>query len=104
MANQARQSLLVVNLMQVRIYSHKYNGDGSIVRINLHLLLTRRQYMSHSGLQENAGSRRGLQVMVIPLAKAATRSRHFLATPDHLILNKKGPSMPVHGQRYQHLL
>ena len=39
--------------------------------LHLLLLLTRQQYMSHSGFQEQAGARRSLRSMAAPLAKLA---------------------------------
>ena len=53
------------------------------------VLLTRRQYMSYSELQAGAGSRRSAQVMVIPLASAATRGQRLPEAPNLLIVNDR---------------
>ena len=53
------------------------------------LILTRQQYISYSGFQEQAGTRRSLQAMVAPLAKAATPGQPVPETPNHLILEDR---------------
>ena len=52
-------------------------------------LLTRQQYISYSGLQACAGTRRGAQAMVIPLASAATPCQRRPEVPNRLILKDR---------------
>jgi len=68
------------------------------------LLLTRWPGMLRSGLQESVRSRRSAQAMVIPLARAATRSWRFLEDPNIMIMLTKGHFMLIPERRYQYLL
>jgi hypothetical protein len=60
--------------------------------------LTRRLNMLRSGLQESIRSRRGLQAMIAPLAKAATPSGCFPEVPNPMIVIRKTDSgLPTDG-------
>ena len=58
---------------------------------SLLLLLTRQPNVAPSGFQECDRSRRSLQAMVIPLAKAATKSWRILEIPNVFFSNDRSP-------------
>ena len=52
-------------------------------------LLTRQQYMSHSGLQAGAGTRRRAQARVVPLPSTGTQGRCLPEAPNPMIFNDR---------------
>ena len=53
------------------------------------LLLTRQQYISHSGLQAGAGTRRSAQARVVPLPSAGTQVRRLPEAPNPMIFKDR---------------
>jgi hypothetical protein len=76
-------------------HSPVLSGDGNI---KIPILLTRRQYISYSGLQKAPTTRRSLQPWVVPLQKAATPRWRILEAPISLILiSKANACLPADG-------